>query len=654
VNRGRGDPARGAAAPPAGGPKRAGGRRWRLLGGVALLLVLAWACAAGVLVWSARSDLLHARADAERGLGAVLDGDVAPAADALEAARAGFGQARARLSTPFTAPLAVVPVAGPNLRAVRDLATAGEAVADGGARITRTVADMPGGIAALAPSGGALPVAALAEVGVPVSEARVQLAAAAAALERVPASGLVGQVQDARAQLEEQLTPVRRTLDATEPLLRALPALLGGDGPRRYFLGAAQPSELRGSTGFIGAYAVLTLDQGRLGFSPFGAIQDLPTLPAGELEPPNPDFLSRYGAFGGTGVWQNLNVSPDFPTTGRAIERLWERVNGERLDGTITVDPFALQALLALAGPTDVLGYGQVDAGNVVQFVSYDAYGLFSDSEERKRLLGQVAAAALGGFLERGLAQGAEGALTALRTLGDVARAGHIRVHAADPEIQRALDAAGLSGALLDPEGDFFAPFLNGASGTKIDWFLQPALRYTVTPRPDGSARAEAVLTLDNGAPPGEQPGLVTGSNVSRVPPGTNELYVGAYLATSGRLEAFRADDAPAEGAIESELGHPVVTSFETLAPGAVRTLSYRVVTDRAWQTSQGGGRYRLTLQRQPTIRPARLDLEVQAPDGMRVVAAGAPLQVEQDRAWFSGEVPGTVQVDVWFERIVR
>jgi len=618
------------------------------------VLLLAWGAAAAWLAAGARSDLLQARSAAERGLGAALEGDVDAAAGAFGEARTRFRRAEGRLRSPLLAVAGPVPVAGPNLRAVRDLAAAGGDVAEAGEHVTATVAGLPGGIGAFAPSGGALPVEALRAVGPPVTRARELLDRAAGALDRVPSTGLVAQVADARAALADQLGPARDSAARAEPLVRALPALLGADGPRRYFFGAAQPAELRGNTGFIGAYAVLTLDQGRLAFGDFGPIQDLPDLPPGTVAPPNPDFLARYGHLGGTGFWQNLNVSPDFPTTGTAIERLWEATTGERLDGTITADPFALAALLELAGPTEVPGFGTVDARTVVPFVSNEAYAVFEDPEERKRLLGQVAAAALGGFLERGLdgGEGGSGALRALRTLGATAGAGHLRVHAADPAVQAALEAAGLAGGLGADGGDYLGVFLNGASGSKIDFYLEAGVEVVVRPRADGSAATQAVLRLRNGAPTSGQPPYTIGPNSPRVTAGTAELYAAAYLAPTGRLAGVTADGLPVAGRLGTELGHPVVETFETIPSGAVRTLSYGIVTDGAWQASQDGGTYRLTLQHQPLIRPLRLDLVIEPPDGMEVRSAEGPLEIIDGRARYTGEPSGNLPLGVRFAPI--
>jgi hypothetical protein len=43
---------------------------------------------------------------------------------------------------------------------------------------------------------------------------------------------------------------------------RASPAFLGADGPRTYFFGAVNPAELRGGGGLLGAYSLLTVQDG--------------------------------------------------------------------------------------------------------------------------------------------------------------------------------------------------------------------------------------------------------------------------------------------------------------------------------------------------------------------------------------------------------
>lgn len=616
----------------------------------AAVVVLLWGIAVAVLAYSARGEMLAGRAAAEEGVAALTAAHVTAAEAQLTAAQEHFARAGGRLRNPLVRAAAVLPVVGRNLSTVRMLADAGALAAGAGHQVAAAVGELPGGIEAFAPSQAALPVDALATISPAVTAARLQIDEALALVDATSPAGLVPQVSDARVELDAQLERAAGTLEVADPLVQALPRFLGAEGPRRYFFGAAQPAELRGSTGFIGAYAILTLDGGRFSFGQFQPIQDLPLTPPGTVPPPNPDFLQRYGDFGGTGYWQNLNVSPDFPTTGTAIERLWEHTYGERLDGTITADPFALAALLRLAGSTEVPGVGPVDADTVVPFVSNEAYAVLDDPEERKRLLGEVAAAALAGFLNTGLSPDrGGGTLPALRALGDATGDGHVLVHAADPEVQSAFEAAGIAGRLLDPPGDYFSAMVTGTSGSKVDYYLDRELDYVATLQPGGIARATATLRLRNDAPTSGLTSYVIGPNTDRVVAGENEVYVAGYLASSAELEGVTVDGGSGLGQLEQELGHPVIETFHELQSGASSELQYAIVTRQAWAQEGRAQRYRLTVQQQSTIRPTRVRIEVRPSEGMTAAEADGPWSMEGDVLRFEGELRGTFSAEVLF-----
>ena len=67
------------------------------------------------------------------------------------------------------------------------------------------------------------------------------------------------------------------------------------------------------------------------------------------------DYLSRYGRFTPAQIWQNLNMTPDFPTVGKLIANLYPQSGGEPIDGVIAVDPLGLRTLLEFTGPGQVL-----------------------------------------------------------------------------------------------------------------------------------------------------------------------------------------------------------------------------------------------------------------------------------------------------------
>lgn len=87
-------------------------------------------------------------------------------------------------------------------------------------------------------------------------------------------------------------------------------------------------------------------------------------------------------------------MTPGFPSAATAIRTLCEAVTRETVDGVVLVDPQPLAHVPTLTDPAGVPGGGTVDAEAIVGYLTNDPYRTVTGSEERKALLGDVAAGA--------------------------------------------------------------------------------------------------------------------------------------------------------------------------------------------------------------------------------------------------------------------
>src|SRR5205085_2396418 len=162
---------------------------------------------------------------------------------------------------------------------------------------------------------------------------------------------------------------------SADALVRSIPSFAGSAGPRRYFVAIENTAELRGTGGFIGNYAILSISRGRVKLSPFANSSALPDLPVRAIPPPSPQYARLYNAFGGAGFWLNLNMTPDAPTAARAIETLYQRAAGGRLDGVVFFDLEGLADLLRATGPITIPQLGATyTAANVVDSIASSSY----------------------------------------------------------------------------------------------------------------------------------------------------------------------------------------------------------------------------------------------------------------------------------------
>jgi hypothetical protein len=602
-----------------------------------------------VLMLPARGALQEGRTALLSARTALTQGDLSAAGRSFAEAEAAFGRAAGQLGNPLTTIAGLIPILGRTPDAVSNMADAGGLVARAGRELAEGTEELPGGLGSLAPTGGVIDLRSYQELGTSLRTARDLVIEADRLISGSARTWIPQLVADPLFQLQNELTTARRAVVGADALIGALPSFLGADETKRYFVAAQNPAELRGTGGLIGSYTILTVDRGRLRLGAFRPIQSLRDA-IGAVEPPNPDYESLYIRWGGAGFWSNLNRTPDFPSAAVAIERLYEEVTGERLDGVIASDPDAFAQLLEATGPAEIPRIGvTVDAATVVPFVTNEAYVRFPDSVERKRILGDVAGQVLGRFLDAGAS---DDPVAAGRALIDAAAGGHLRFHSVDPGVQRGFDRAGVSGRLPNPDGDFLAAIVNNNGGNKIDFYLDRTIRYEVQLGPEGTAEANASLMLRNEAPSEGLPAYIIGPYPFKdAVAGENVSVVQTYCARGCRPTMYQVDGEPGEVERGTELGHPALLSNLRLRSGESARLDYRWQVPQAWSGDTGHGIYRLTVQSQPGIRPATLEVDIAVPPGTRIIRASEGLRIAGDRAAWRGQAEDITRFEVEFHR---
>ena len=155
---------------------------------------------------------------------------------------------------------------------------------------------------------------------------------------------LVSTVKDRVERATRELRQVVSEADNSVAAAKMTPAVFGADRPRRYFLAIQNPAELRATGGIIGNWGILTVAEGKVTLEEVSRTRLLnedgvqPADSTRTLDAP-PEYLDRYERFTPAQIWQNLNVSPDFPTVGKLIANLLPQSGGGDIDGVVAVDP---------------------------------------------------------------------------------------------------------------------------------------------------------------------------------------------------------------------------------------------------------------------------------------------------------------------------
>ncbi|MGZ8597048.1 MAG: DUF4012 domain-containing protein [Actinomycetota bacterium] len=636
----------GSAAPHDRGTRRSV-IRWVL---ALLAAVLAATVIATVIIGlDVQRDAEDAKVEMAKGRRALAAGDLATALDRFSAAEAGFGRARASATQGIGGLVAAIPIIGRSMDVAAGISDAGVTLAGAAVDLTTALEQLPDGLGSLAPAGGRIPVETLTELADDVEAAAADAKAALEAVRETPSTLLPAVVAEARFQAEEQVVLASRALDSATLLMRGLPTFAGADGQRRYMLLAESPSEQRGTGGIWGAYAILTADEGELSVGPFAPILSLPEARPDQIPAPNPDYRRNYDQYGGAGSWRDLNMTPDFPSAARAALSTYEHGTGERLDGVIVADPFALEELLRVSGPLEIPSLGvTVNARSVVRFVSNEAYILFpGQGKERKGVLGAV----VGGAFDRFLTGRGE-PLAKVRAITRAVAGGHLKLYTTDPTVERGLRLANLDGGLRAPDGDdLLAVHINSRSASKVDYYVDRTVTYDVTLGGEGEAIATTEITLRNDAPTEGVPGFVIdpGEGIEGHQPGDNVSIVTSSCPSACELVEARLGGRDVALRVGEELGRPWYQAFYTTPGGESSTLE--VVTRRSavWAGNSSGGTYRLTILPQTTIEPTEIVVDIRPPAGTEIVWTSEPMTERDGGTVWRGEPEGRVELVVRF-----
>jgi hypothetical protein len=593
------------------------------------VLALAIATAVGALVALAAvavhsGDLDSAVTDATNGLTALEGGESDAAVDELNDARDKFDSAAATFNGPLLFLSRAVPVVSQHVAAVGDMAEKGANLADSAARAAGIV-DYE---TVLLPAGG-VDLATLRAYRDPIIRSDRAVTDALVAVEERSSPWLVAPLTDRMDTLEDELLEVAPDTELARLALDALPALLGGDAPRRYLVLFGTPAEARDLGGHIGHYAELEADDGTISLTETGPIIDLWTAEGAEfrelLDPasyPDSFIANRPQDFP-----QNWGATPDLPTAARAAAELYPQSGGNPIDGVAYIDPEGIAALLEITGPVTVPGLPFVlDADNAVEYLVADQYTIHEDG----------GSAVLTDLLEEVFSELTTLALPGPDRLGDIlgpaTRGGHLQFWSFGEDDAPLLDRVGLSGRLpaVAPGQDFLSVLTSNANPNKIDRYLERNITHDVEWNRDaGRLDATTTVRLTNTAPPATEPVAVYG-NEHDLPPGTNRTVLS--ILTPLTADEMRVDGAPVPLAQTREFDRWRYSVIVEIPPGEEVTVE--LVGAGA---GPAGDTYQLMLDPQPLVTPDQVQVAVTTTGSGGDPIAGPGLDVSGRTATYEG-----------------
>ena len=341
----------------------------------------------GVAALSARNRIERAIARAEEGFDAVREGEHDAAITRLDDAAADFEGVTDLLGSWWMRPARVLPVAGQQVVAV-------EAMAEEGARLASVAADAATEVdyENLRVKGGAIDLDLLQQAQGPIQDAAEALSIASRQLDGLAADWLLPPLRTRYDRLRAEVARALPAADLAADVVAVAPALLGGEGPRHYLVLFGTPSESRALGGFVGNYAEVTAENGKLSLTRSGRGLDL-SDPSGELgwTLEEGDYLERFDGFQVNRFFGNVSASPDFGEVAHVAEQLYPQATGVTADGVFYMDPYTIARFIGLTGPIRLKDAGiRLTEDNAAEYLLKEQYVDLDEREDRVDFLDEA------------------------------------------------------------------------------------------------------------------------------------------------------------------------------------------------------------------------------------------------------------------------
>ncbi len=462
-------------------------------------------------------------------------------------------------------------------------------------------------------------------------------------LEAVKLSNLPQRARRAITQGIDKALKTDELLADAEAGFKILPSFLGENETRNYVFGMQNSAEMRGPGGALLQYALLSIKDGKPELVPTTTIYEIDKNRE-TLDIPLPEDAWYVRAIEDAQRFGNANWSPDWPLSAQLTIAYAKasKPTFPDVDGVIAVDPILMQKLMPGVGhfeTTDKNVY--VSANRIVHFLLYKAYASYPIPKVRRNHLRAV----VDDFFVHLLKPNHP--TEVVDAFGSALREKHMQVYLFDPAEQRFIERMNWDGAIEQKEpGDYLYVVEQNVGGNKLDYFTHHTNSVNVQFDGDDAAVTTEVAIQNKVFFP--QPLYPMGDTGREAETNGHHFpMMNVYVPTDAQLRLAEVDGqridsppgaatwpSPDQPAEHHEKGKKVWTATMDIPPGDTGTFRLGYVTPGAVVEEAGRKVYRLTVQRQPRVRPELLVVRVTLPEGARDVEAEGWKRDGNDLVW--------------------
>lgn len=300
-----------------------------------------------------------------------------------------------------------------------------------------------------------------------------------------------------------------RAISDAKPVIKVLPRLLGEPDPKKYLILFQNDAELRPTGGFITAYAVFRLEQGKISPEQADDIYKLDNTLTKKT--PSPDPIKKYLGQTKDGTpfvpyWnlRDTNLSPDFKQSMTDFESIYQySTEKKQIEGIIGIDTQVLVKVMDILG--EIPAYGTTFSSKIVPEcncpqVVYELERISTTKtgyirEGRKDVIGILMSA----IFKKALSSSPKlywGPLfqTGIKLLGEK----HIIVYMHNEEAQKGAESLNWAGRIQDYQGDYFHLNDTNFAGAKSNLFVTQTIDQKIDIGSDGVVTKTITINYKN------------------------------------------------------------------------------------------------------------------------------------------------------------
>lgn len=264
--------------------------------------------------------------------------------------------------------------------------------------------------------------------------------------------------------------------------------MLGSENRRqKYLVLFENNTEMRASGGFIGSYAIIDIENGKIAnlfidgiFNPDGQLKE-------KIIPPMP--IQKISA-----AWSmhDANWFADFPLSAKKVALMYEKTGGPTVDGVIALTPAVMESMLEVTGNIEMPEYSaSVGKDNFLQMTQLQVELLYDKKENRpKKFLADIAPKVLEKLLDsNGLSKQdkTEKYLKIAEIIENNLKKKHIVLYHRDTELENMIMKRGWGGQILNSSGDYLSVVNSNVNGYKTDAVIDETIDFFAEIMADGS-----------------------------------------------------------------------------------------------------------------------------------------------------------------------